>query len=106
MNFTPIIHAVVFDGLILAVLAIAALAVVYVTAKYGSISIVSFVSRMVGNEQVLVGKDGKYGYWDRDVYDQAMRDLNAYRHSGGRLDRESQEALDSWNYQRWYEETH
>lgn len=92
-DMTSVLGAVFLDGLIAAVSAIAVLAIGVVMANYGSKALVSFVSRMSGTEQVLVKNEG---FWDKDVYQEAMESLAEFKRKGGRLDRESQAEYDKW----------
>lgn len=95
-NFASLLGAVVFDGLIVAVLAVAVLAIGFVLAKVGSEALVRFITSVAGCEQVQVGK---HGYWDKDVYDSAMRDLNRHKQAGGIMDSESREELKKWQFE-------
>ena len=44
--------------------------------------------------------------WDQDVYDDAMKRLDGFRRSGGRLDKDSKKALSDWKHEqardRWF----
>jgi len=94
-NFNSLLASVVFDGLIVAVLAVAVLAIGFVLSKAGSASLVRFISSVAGAEQVKV-RD--LGYWDKDVYESAMRDLNRHKQAGGIMDSESREELKKWQF--------
>ena len=95
-SFVPILGAVVFQGLIVAVLAVAILGLALVMAKRGSKALLSFIGRVTGSEQVNVRG---YGAWDKDVYDEAMRDLHRHYRAGGIMDRESRAELAHWQLQ-------
>jgi hypothetical protein len=52
---------------------------------------------MSGAEQVLVKNEG---FWDKDVYEEAMESLAEFKRKGGRLDRESQAEYDKYLFNK------
>lgn len=96
VSFLPLVGALVFDGVIAAVLAVSVLGIGYILAVRGAAAVVRFLYSVVGFEPVEWVKVGNLGYWDKDVYESAMRDLNRHKRAGGIMDKESRDELASW----------
>lgn len=99
-DFSTVLSAMVINGLILAIMSVAVLAVGVVLAKAGANSFVRFISRIVGEDQVRVGK---YGFFDKDVYEMVMGSLDRYKRDGGRFDRETQAEYNKWRFRKHLE---
>ena len=92
VDFSLLTSVIDFGTVVPAVLGVfGALVVVYV-ARVGAFMVV----RAVGGGRTFYG--GRF--WDVDVYDDAMSRLEAYRKSGGRLDKDSRQHLTEWKSNR------